>query len=170
MRESNSRQRFWRPLSYHLTNPLYCNSLLSAYYLYHISSIYVNRIFHFFIFLENFCFFLYNPYSKKPPAFFIRAGDSIFHLYISDIHFSKYTDQNFTDCKNQNCRCNCLGYSRCRNSSHYQSPYGTDCHIFCFCILFCKKNVDTSHYRDRVHHCSGESYDRKCNDIVYFQF
>ena len=48
MRESNSRQRFWRPLSYHLTNPLYCNSLLSAYYLYHISSIYVNRIFHFF--------------------------------------------------------------------------------------------------------------------------
>ena len=22
MRESNSRQRFWRPLSYHLTNPL----------------------------------------------------------------------------------------------------------------------------------------------------
>ena len=23
MRESNSRQRFWRPLSYHLTNPLY---------------------------------------------------------------------------------------------------------------------------------------------------
>ena len=24
MRESNSHQRFWRPLSYHLTNPLYC--------------------------------------------------------------------------------------------------------------------------------------------------
>ena len=23
MRESNSHQRFWRPLSYHLTNPLY---------------------------------------------------------------------------------------------------------------------------------------------------
>lgn len=52
MRESNSRQRFWRPLSYHLTNPLYCNSLLSAYYLYHISSIYVNRIFHFFFFCK----------------------------------------------------------------------------------------------------------------------
>ena len=27
MRESNSRQRFWRPLSYHLTNPLYINSM-----------------------------------------------------------------------------------------------------------------------------------------------
>ena len=25
MRESNSHQRFWRPLSYHLTNPLYIN-------------------------------------------------------------------------------------------------------------------------------------------------
>ena len=28
MRESNSHQRFWRPLSYHLTNPLY---LISRY-------------------------------------------------------------------------------------------------------------------------------------------
>ena len=59
MRESNSRQRFWRPLSYHLTNPLYCNSLLSAYYLYHISSIYVNRIFHFFLFFWKISVFSY---------------------------------------------------------------------------------------------------------------
>ena len=27
MRESNSHQRFWRPLSYHLTNPLYMKKL-----------------------------------------------------------------------------------------------------------------------------------------------
>ena len=30
MRESNSHQRFWRPLSYHLTNPL-CKRLTAAY-------------------------------------------------------------------------------------------------------------------------------------------
>ena len=30
MRESNSHQRFWRPLSYHLTNPL-CLLLLKLY-------------------------------------------------------------------------------------------------------------------------------------------
>lgn len=30
MRESNSHQRFWRPLSYHLTNPLYaCHTFVS---------------------------------------------------------------------------------------------------------------------------------------------
>ena len=29
MRESNSHQRFWRPLSYHLTNPLYKKMWLS---------------------------------------------------------------------------------------------------------------------------------------------
>lgn len=65
MRESNSRQRFWRPLSYHLTNPLYYDSLLSAYYLYHISSMYVNRIFHFFYFFAKFLFFLYNSYAEN---------------------------------------------------------------------------------------------------------
>ena len=27
MRESNSHQRFWRPLSYHLTNPLYTEKI-----------------------------------------------------------------------------------------------------------------------------------------------
>ena len=31
MRESNSHQRFWRPLSYHLTNPLYCFRTLDYY-------------------------------------------------------------------------------------------------------------------------------------------
>ena len=35
MRESNSHQRFWRPLSYHLTNPLY-RGLSSASHLYSI--------------------------------------------------------------------------------------------------------------------------------------
>ena len=33
MRESNSHQRFWRPLSYHLTNPLY-NLFLNTEYFY----------------------------------------------------------------------------------------------------------------------------------------
>ena len=37
MRESNPRQRFWRPLSYHLTNPLYiCGIICRTRYLYHI--------------------------------------------------------------------------------------------------------------------------------------
>ena len=31
MRESNSRQRFWRPLSYHLTNPLCVSITLDIY-------------------------------------------------------------------------------------------------------------------------------------------
>ena len=30
MRESNSHQRFWRPLSYHLTNPLYQRSVITS--------------------------------------------------------------------------------------------------------------------------------------------
>ena len=32
MRESNSHQRFWRPLSYHLTNPLYNLFLNTEYF------------------------------------------------------------------------------------------------------------------------------------------
>ena len=39
MRESNSHQRFWRPLSYHLTNPL-CDQLTR--YLYHTDGRIVN--------------------------------------------------------------------------------------------------------------------------------
>ena len=30
MRESNSHQRFWRPLSYHLTNPLYSDVVVKV--------------------------------------------------------------------------------------------------------------------------------------------
>ena len=36
MRESNSRQRFWRPLSYHLTNPLYIKYYEGAALIYYI--------------------------------------------------------------------------------------------------------------------------------------
>ena len=36
MRESNSHQRFWRPLSYHLTNPLY--SIKMTYLIRHLLS------------------------------------------------------------------------------------------------------------------------------------
>lgn len=99
MRESNSRQRFWRPLSYHLTNPLYCNSLLSAYYLYHISSIYVNRIFHFFYFFAKFLFFriyrtshwqlLSYKYIAKEDlsALFLEPGGLLSSIHLLSQHF-----------------------------------------------------------------------------------
>src|SRR5699024_843813 len=40
MRESNSHQRFWRPLSYHLTNPLY-----KRIPLWNTFSLYANEVF-----------------------------------------------------------------------------------------------------------------------------
>ena len=51
MRESNSHQRFWRPLSYHLTNPLYRDSFLTSH-LYSIlcESMFVNIFLHYFKF------------------------------------------------------------------------------------------------------------------------
>ena len=44
MRESNSHQRFWRPLSYHLTNPLHFISFL-FYYLLHKNDVLLRHFF-----------------------------------------------------------------------------------------------------------------------------
>ena len=53
MRESNSRQRFWRPLSYHLTNPLYINIMRVFTLIYYIQLSFVFQ--HFFLlYLQNF--------------------------------------------------------------------------------------------------------------------
>ena len=43
MRESNSHQRFWRPLSYHLTNPLYVISVTVA--IIHIKATFVKLLY-----------------------------------------------------------------------------------------------------------------------------
>ena len=47
MRESNSRQRFWRPLSYHLTNPLYINIMRVFTLIYYIHLSFVFQVFFF---------------------------------------------------------------------------------------------------------------------------
>ena len=48
MRESNSRQRFWRPLSYHLTNPLYIKYYEGSFTLiYYIHLSFVFQVFSF---------------------------------------------------------------------------------------------------------------------------
>ena len=48
MRESNSHQRFWRPLSYHLTNPLYRGLLSQATGIVYCDKYHLSRIFHLF--------------------------------------------------------------------------------------------------------------------------
>ena len=55
MRESNSRQRFWRPLSYHLTNPLYsfvCLIVEHSLFIPYTSHICQQNFSIFFIFLN----------------------------------------------------------------------------------------------------------------------
>ena len=51
MRESNSHQRFWRPLSYHLTNPL--NSIKMTYQIRHLLYT-ITAIFARYLYLQNF--------------------------------------------------------------------------------------------------------------------
>ena len=54
MRESNSRQRFWRPLSYHLTNPLYIKyyeGFFTLIYYIHLSFVFQ---YLFLLYLQNF--------------------------------------------------------------------------------------------------------------------
>lgn len=102
MRESNSRQRFWRPLSYHLTNPLYsvcCTSSLSTHYLYHINHTSVNRIFQFFYFFAKFLFFriyrtshwqlLSYKYIAKEDlsALFLEPGGLLSSIHLLSQHF-----------------------------------------------------------------------------------
>ena len=36
--------------------------------------------------------------------------------------------------------------------SHDKAPYCTDRNIFCFCILLCKQEINTSHHTDCIHH------------------
>ena len=59
MRESNSRQRFWRPLSYHLTNPLYINIMRVFTLIYYIHLSFVFQVFFF-------CTFKTSHRSYKP--------------------------------------------------------------------------------------------------------
>ena len=102
MRESNSRQRFWRPLSYHLTNPLYSVLLYiiaEHSLLYHINHTSVNRIFQFFYFFAKFLFFriyrtshwqlLSYKYIAKEDlsALFLEPGGLLSSIHLLSQHF-----------------------------------------------------------------------------------
>ena len=83
MRESNSRQRFWRPLSYHLTNPLYKYYEGSAliYYI-HLSFVFQ----YFFVCLFFFCTFKtshrsINHKEVRFTSFIERPNDYFDFLY-----------------------------------------------------------------------------------------
>ncbi len=69
MRESNPRQRFWRPLSYHLTNPLYALVALDIYTT-HIGvlSMYISCFIIFYFIFLYFYIFLNTESNTFPSA------------------------------------------------------------------------------------------------------
>ena len=83
MRESNSRQRFWRPLSYHLTNPLYIKyyegSFTLIYYI-HLSFVFQ---YLFLLYLQNFTQIFTNTKEVRFTSFIERPND-FFHFFTSE--------------------------------------------------------------------------------------
>ena len=83
MRESNSHQRFWRPLSYHLTNPLY--SIKMTYKIRHLLSYTLS-------FKKSIVLLLYCTFKTSyrfPSSFLGQAFDRL--VTVSSMHYCTST-------------------------------------------------------------------------------